>query len=318
MTPVGLVIVGVGGHLPSESEITDAGAVVRHVIDPTGSSPEEITRRATLAFADPLAHLAVIDLTPRTMQVGIAERAVGAGLSALIERPAATTVHDIHRLTAADPDHRFIWERATPFVDASYLRMQEIASDGEIGEVIAVIASRSYPWASWRTLDESSGGLVLQSAGYGLDAAQLATNQRLGTVRVLDTVRGAPAGSTARRAATVTAELEGGAIATVMVDYLKPAGGSWGRDEVRVLGTRGTIRVDGIAGTVEVTVDDGQRLEQAAAEQPGLLTTLANALRGESSPVTPARLRASTTALVAALERERTTVGWDDEREAQG
>jgi predicted dehydrogenase len=315
--PVGLVIVGVGGHLPTASEITEAGGVVRDVIDPTGASPEDVVRRATLAFADPRAQLAVIDLTPRSMQVEIAELAVRAGLSALIERPAATTGSDIERLTALDPEYRMIWERATPFVDATYLRMQDITSGGEIGEVVAVIASRSYPWAPWRSADESAGGLVLQSAGYGLDAAQLATNRRIETVRVLDTVRGAPTGGTARRAATVTAALEGGAIATVIVDYLKPTGGPWGRDEVRVLGTLGTVRVDGIARTVEVTVDDGHRIERVPAAQAGLLAAVANAIRGEWSPVTPAQLRESTMSLVTALERNRTTVGWDDEREAR-
>jgi predicted dehydrogenase len=314
--PIGLAVIGHSGHQPSPEEAAAAGAVITVSLDAAGLEPRALRDRAREICADPTTHLVSVDLTPRSRQVDVAVIALEMGRNVLIERPAATTTAEVNRLAAAArASTGQLWERATTFFDEPARRAGAIIAAGEIGEVILVTAHRSYPWAPWRDADERiSGGLVLQSAGYGLDIARLATGRRIHSVTVLDTAAGEPSDRSLRMAAIVSAQLEGGAIASIVVDYLKTPGPSWGRDEVRIVGTRGLIALDGIAGTLEVTTAEGTRLVQAESAPAALLRAVVDTIRTGRPSVPPAsHLIQSTAALVDALENRRTTAIRDEQ-----
>ncbi len=317
---IGLALLGVGGHQPTEHDVAVAGAHITARVDATLGDVTHLRARAAEICAEPTTRLVAVDVAPRSLQVDLAIIALEAGCHVIIERPAATTTVDLARLAAAAAaSPGGLWERATTFFDEPYRRVREIVAAGEIGEVVLVTTHRSYPWAPWRPTNESlTGGLVLQSAGYGLDVARMVTGQAIHSVSVLETTAGDPAESDMRMAAIVSAQFDDGAIASVVVDYLKTPGEPWGRDELRIVGTAGLLAVDGIARTIEVTTAAGTRREERDPIDAGLLRAIVDAIRTGAPSQPPASdLMASTTALVRALENRRTTAQRNQTEEAR-
>jgi predicted dehydrogenase len=251
-------------------------------------------------------------LTPRTEQVDAAVASLDAGRHVLIERPAATSSADLARLRdAMHRSGRLLCERATTAFDQPYRRARELVAEGLVGTVVLVVAHKSYPWADWREQDESiQGGLVLQSAGYGLDFVQHVAGEAVASVQVVDTTLGNPARGALRMAATLVVTLQNGGIATVVVDYLNPPeSGVWGRDHLVVLGTQGRLGVDAAAGTVEVVRPGGAQLYECPPAPPLLAELVAAITEDRPTEPSPEALMSSTALLLEALERRSGPAG---------
>lgn len=300
---VGVALIGVGGHQLSADVVVGAGGAVVETVDVDGMDADAVVEAARAAART--AELVSVCVTPRHVQVAAVIAALDAGRHVLIERPSAATVADFQRLTdAAGRGPGRLWERATTPFDEPFRRARELIASGILGDIVLVTTHRSYPWAHWRASDEQvSGGLVLQSAGYGLDVVRFVAGQRVRAVRVTDTAAGEPRGEPLRMAAVLTAELEGGGVASIVVDYLNPAGGPWGRDEVRILGTLGRMGIDAAAGAIEWTDADGEHREMVRASGPGLASEVIAAVReGRDTDPPAAALRESTALLLRAME----------------
>lgn len=278
---VGVALIGTAGHQLTPSEVEEAGGRVLVAEDTTGSDIAEVVRLAREAAEVPGVELVSVCLEPRGAQVEAALAALAAGRHVLIERPAAATLDDVERLAAAaERSAGRLWERATTGFDELYGRAARIVAAGILGDVVLVTTHRSYPWAQWRSADETvSGGLVLQSATYGLDVARLVVGRPLRSLRVTDTTRGEPRNSALRMAAVLTAEFDDGAVASIVADYLNPAGGVWGRDEVRVLGTGGRLSIDGAARELTWIDADGEHREIVQDAAPALAAAVIRAVR---------------------------------------
>ncbi len=280
---VGVGLVGTGGHQLTTSDVTDAGGVVLGVVEADSPSiPAEVEALAHTADL----RLVSVCLAPRSLQVAAAIVALEVGRDVLIERPAATSLHDLERLRrAALLGGGTLWERATIPFEQPYRRARELVDAGALGRVVLVTAHKSYPWADWRDPNEAvQGGLVLQAATYGLDGVVHVAGQRIVGLRLVDTTAGEPRGSDLRMAAVLSVALESGAVASVVADYLNP-GGTWSRDQLLVVGTAGRLSVDATAGTIEITDAHGTRTE-TPPPAPGLATALITAL-AEGSPTSP-------------------------------
>lgn len=300
---VGVGLVGIGGHQLTAAEIVTAGGEVVAEIDVQAMDDGAVVRALAELVATREVGLVSVCVAPRRLQVDVAIAALEAGCHVLVERPAAAALDDAMRLDAAagrSPGR--LWERVTTPFDQPYRRARELVASGVIGDVVLVTTHRSYPWAEWRDADERrTGGLVLQSAGYGLDVVRLVAGRAIRSVRIADTTVGEPLGRPLRMAAVVTAELEGGALASIVVDYLNPPGGPWGRDEVRILGTRGRLSMDAAARAIEWVDSTGEHREVVEDDGPGLAAEIIAAVREGRDTDPPAdALRESTTVLLTA------------------
>lgn len=316
---VGVAIVGRDGHQVARTDVVAAGGEVLVEIDGMGIDGRAVAEVAREAAMTPGIDLVSVSLAPRARQVSAAVAALQAGRPVLIERPAASSLADLDDLRmAAERGGVRIWERVTTPFDELYRRAGRIIATGRLGEIVLITTHRSYPWAPWREPDERvSGGLLLQSAGYGLDVVRLIAGQRIARVRATDTTLGEPQGRAMRMAAVLTAELEGGGLASIVVDYLSPAAGPWGRDEVRILGTAGRLSLDAVAGTLTWTDANGDQTETVGASSSTFVTEVIAAVRDgrETDPPSGALLESTEWALRAreGLDAERRSYidhGW--------
>lgn len=313
MTPraVGVALIGSQGHQVSVDEVEVGGGRVVARDDLDGTSPAEAVERArNIALTDGV-ELVSVCVEPRAMQVGVALAVLDAGRAVLIERPVAVRLEDVEWLrSVARAAGLRVWERATTAFDPLYRRARDLVRAGAVGEVVLVTAHRSYPWADWRNPDESvSGGLALQSATYGIDAARLMIGRPVRTIRVSDTTHGEPRGATLRMAAALTVEFEGGAVASVAADYLNPPNGPWGRDELRVLGTRGTLSLDAVTREMRWVDSAGEHGEVVPPGEATLLRDILDALREgrDTDPAADSTLDSTASVLRAFQEGGRRT-----------
>ncbi len=304
---VGVALIGTAGHQLTAAEVEAGGGRVVVAEPVVGLTVDEVARLARRAAEAPDVDLVSVCVEPRAAQLEAAVAALAADRQVLIERPAATTLEQADRLADAERGSAGrLWERATTAFDELYRRAGRIVAAGILGEVVLVTTHRSYPWAEWRNADEAvSGGLVLQSATYGLDVVRLMTGQSIQAVSVTDTTRGEPHGSALRMAAVLTVELDGGAVASVVADYLNPSGGVWGRDEVRVLGTHGRLALDAAARELTWVDADGEHRELVDAAEPALAAAVLSAVRdgGDTEPRAATTLESTRWALRGLAER---------------
>ena len=129
--------------------------------------------------------------------------------------------------------------------------------------------------ADWRPQDEDmDGGLVLQSAIYGLRFVEHVCDQRIKDISAIETTLGNPREGNLRMAASLQMSLESGGIATVIANYLnQPATGAWGFEELRVFGTEGYLLTNFIDASVTVCIGDVKETYQPEPEE-GLLSII--------------------------------------------
>lgn len=298
--PVGIALVGGGGHQLTPAEIEAQGARLVGAVDATADGVPAHDDLASL-LRDPEVELVSVCQEPRSRQVDSAVAALDAGRHVLIERPAATSVEDLDRLEeAARRSGRILCERATTPFEQPFRLARELVADGTVGQVVQVLVHKSYPYADWRAQDEAvQGGLLLQTAVYGLDCVQHVAGGEIESLQVVDTTLGNPAGGALRMAANLVATLRGGGVASVAVSFLNPAeSGAWTRDELLVLGTEGRLRTDSQSRTVEVVraggTAGGTVVHEAQPAAPLLAELLAAVEDGRRMSVPAVDLMSST------------------------
>jgi predicted dehydrogenase len=177
-----------------------------------------------------------------------AEQAVEAmrhGKHVLAEKPCALTEQDLDNIirTSADTGRCFHEMAGTAF-DHPYLAMRNAVHNGHIGNVIQIIAEKSYPWHTGRPADAAvDGGLIGQCAIHALRFVEHVAGVRITGIHALTTTRGNPAGENGlHMAATLVARTENGGIAALQSNYLNPRGtGIWGCDSLKILGSEGMV-----------------------------------------------------------------------------
>lgn len=161
------------------------------------------------------------------------------------EKPCALTEDDLDAImvTARETGMQF-HEMAGTVVDQPYMAMREVVSSGAVGEVVQVLAQKSYPWHDRRPPDERiDGGLAMQVGIYIGRFVEHIAGQRIASICLEETRLGNPVpGSDCRRAASFLMTLENGGVASAICNYLNPMQQRvWGYEIVRVFGTEGMV-----------------------------------------------------------------------------
>ena len=178
----------------------------------------------------------------RDEQCEHALRCLRAGKHVLAEKPAGITMRDLENLQAAmarcDAEFR---QMGACHQEPTLTAIRKLVDDGRLGEVVQVYALKSYPYHDRRPQDRGvDGGLIRQAGIHGVRFIQWATGLKAVRACGFDTGRGNPEGGRLQMGASVSLELQGGALAVLVCNYCNQPGiGFWGNDQLRVHGTAG-------------------------------------------------------------------------------
>lgn len=196
-------------------------------------------------IADPAVDLVSLCSPCRAGQAGQALRALRAGKHVLAEKPCALVETELDAILAtARETGRCFHEMAGTAFEPPYHAMREIVRSGRLGEIVQVIAEKSYPYHDQRPQDEAlDGGLVGQNAIHALRFVEHVACTSIASIRAVETTLGNPiADGALRMAASLMLTLKNGGVASLSANYLNPRGtGIWGDESLKILGTLGMI-----------------------------------------------------------------------------
>jgi len=259
--PIGIGLYGGNGHQiqhllehqPRARLVAIAG-MPRSSLLPAQQHDPAIREYATLSqlIADNEVELISICSPQRSNQATESMECLKAGKHVYAEKPCATTEKDLDRLmeAAARGPAQFREMGGTMF-HQPYLGIRKIVQDGTLGDVIQVFGQKSYPYHDNRPQDEDvDGGLIRQAAIHTVRCIEHVACVRVSEVVAYDTGFGNPRPGGLKMAATLMMRLENGGVATIVANYLNPAGvRCWANDHLRIFGTKGFVE----------TVDEGTR-----------------------------------------------------------
>ena len=168
------------------------------------------------------------------------------------EKPAVLTEAGLDRVLAkAAVCGREFHEIADTVFFEPYWSMRKLVRGGKIGEVVQVYAQKSYPMRpGMRPQDEETdGGLIRWVGVHAVRFVEHITGLRVADVDARETHLGNAELNGVEKdglftAAVLSMTLENGAVASICMNYLNPAGfPGWGNEHVRVFGTKGMIEV---------------------------------------------------------------------------
>ena len=196
----------------------------------------------------------------RRDQAGQCIRALEAGKHVYAEKPCAMTEPDLDGILAtAKRTGLHFHEMAGTSVWQPFRAMRDIVRSGTIGEVIQVLAQKSYPYNDKRPQNEDiDGGLIGQNSIHAVRFVEHVAGVRVRDVDAIETRKGNPvADGGLHMAATLMLTLENGGVAGIVANYLNPKGfGMHGNEHLRIFGTKGFIEaVDGATRTRLVVGD---------------------------------------------------------------
>jgi predicted dehydrogenase len=230
-------------------------------LQPTGAAPFAVQPDLDALLAQPGIDLVVLCSPRRDRQAAEAIRCLEAGKHVYAEKPCALTEADLDRiLTAAARSGRKFHEMAGTAFAQPYLGMRQAVADGLVGDVVQVLAQKSYPMHPGRPQDEGvDGGLILQAGVHAVRMIEHVAGTRVRAVEAMETTLGNPLPCGGLRvAASFIFRLGNGGVGSAVANYLNPrAFGSWGNEMLRIFGT---------AGMIEAT-DGGRRTRLVLADR---------------------------------------------------
>ncbi len=282
MKPIGIGLYGHNGHqLASDAMLT--GAQVVAVCDVPHTSAD-VTRYPSLPalLADPRVQLVSLCTPRRAIQVDAIRMALRAGKHVIAEKPLVMRHDELDEVIAlAHQQGCQLFDMAGIADEAPYAAIPALLATGVIGTVGQIVVRKSYPYADWRPQDEDvDGGLIMQSGIHAIRLIEHCAGQRITHVSALSCQVGnpVPLGSL-QMAATMQAQLAGGGIASVVLNYYNQRGAQrWGDDELRIYGSHGLIMTDGDGRAHLVTADSATPI--TCATQPTYIQRVVNCLCG--------------------------------------
>lgn len=181
----------------------------------------------------------------RADQAQQAIQCMAAGRHVYAEKPCAISEAELDELLAVSRCTGVrLHEMAGTAFEQPYLAMMQIVREGRIGQVVQVLAQKSYPWHERRPQDEAiDGGLVAQVGVHAARMIEHVAGQRIERVLAIDTKLGnRDESGELRMAASMVMRLANGGIGSIIANYLNPRGiGVWGNDHLRIFGTEGMV-----------------------------------------------------------------------------
>lgn len=250
---VGVGIYGHNGHQIHELLAKDGlGQLVATAAFSQAKLPDALKTDTTIKhgerlddlLSDPRVELVSLCSPRRADQAQDAIRALHAGKHVYAEKPSALSEAELDSiLEAARASGKMFREMAGTAFEAPYSTMRGMVASGKIGQVVQVIAEKSYPYHAGRPQDETiDGGLICQCAVHAFRMIEQVAGVPIAAVTSMETQLGNPGRGDLRMAAAILLRLANDGLASVTANYLNPRGtGVWGDESLRILGTAGMI-----------------------------------------------------------------------------
>jgi predicted dehydrogenase len=256
--------------------------------------PEGVKRYTSLdeLIADPDVELISLCSPRRADQARDAIRCLEAGKHVYAEKPSALTEVALDEIlaTAQRTGKQFHEMAGTVFVQP-YATMRRLVREGAIGEVVQVLVQKSYRYGAARPQDEAiDGGMFLQAGIHATRMVEHVGGVRIKSIAGWETKTGKPEKGDGKIAGAVQMELENGGLATIIINYLNPAGTPLphGNETLRIFGTKGFIEsVDGGTRTRLVTPNNVvEPLDRSVPGEDYFDLVARHIVRGAEMPLT--------------------------------
>lgn len=219
---------------------------------------EGVVRYDTLEalLADERVELVSLCSPLRSEQASHALACLRAGKHVLAEKPCAMREVDLDAIiaTARATGLQFHEMAATAF-EQPYKTVREVVASGAIGEVVQVLAQKSYPWFDTRPANENmDGGLALQAGVYVCRFIEHVAGASIASIRMEETQLGNNVpDSQCRRAASFLMTLANGGVASGVCNYLNALKAEvWGYEILRIFGSDGIVESSLVGPTVRL------------------------------------------------------------------
>lgn len=205
------------------------------------------------------------------------------------DKPIAATWEQLARLKTlcARPGAKLITE--TPFRSQPEFRaMRQAIADGRIGKVVLVTGQKSYRFGTrpeWYARRADYGSTILWVASHAIDIIPFVTGLRFTAVQGWHGNLSKPEYGDMEDHSVSVFEMEGGALAVVHADYLRPVKApTHGDDRIRVAGARGVIEVRD--GRCILITDDHEPLDvTGTVTVRPIHEEMLDAIQGRGSPM---------------------------------
>jgi predicted dehydrogenase len=253
--PLRIALYGDNGHQiqnavfdEQRARIVAVSGVRDERLPPHLRDPDTVERCETLEQLVERPDIDVVSLcSPRRCdQAGDAIACLEAGKHVYAEKPAALNEADLDRiLAAADRHGRKFREMAGTAFEQPYLEARRLVAEDAVGDVVQVLAQKSYPLGNRRPQDEAvDGGLLTQVGVHALRMIEHVAGLRVESVNAIETQRGNPADGGLRIACSMHMHAEGDRLATAICNYLNPRTfPRHGNEMLRIFGTRGFLEI---------------------------------------------------------------------------
>ncbi len=234
-------------------------AVVKEMRD-AGAAAFDVLPSLDALLARPDIGLISLCSPRRAGQAAESVRCLEAGKHVYAEKPCALREEDLERIiVTARRTGRLFHEMAGTVFDQPYYAMRQIVASGTLGEIVQVLAQKSYPMHPNRPQDEAvDGGLIAQVGIHAVRMVEQVSGLRVTAVDAVETSLGNPVPfGGLHMASSLVMRLGNGGLATVIANYLNPhAFGSWGNETLRLFGTRGMIESTDGGQRTRLVLDD--------------------------------------------------------------
>lgn len=249
--------------------------------------------RLEVMLADDSIDLISLCSPRRDEQADQAIAALEAGKHVYAEKPTALSEAKLDQvIEAAARTGRSYHEMAGSMLIQPYRAMRDVVRSGQIGEVVHVIAQKSYPYMDGRPGDEGvDGGLVLQVGVHAARWVEHVAGVRMTEITGRETTHGNPRDPVdgLRMASVSHARLENGGVAAITCNYLnrRDATGVHGYEELRIWGSAGFVESlrGGQITRLVVGGEDRGELDTAAGSQDYFDLIAANLVLGDPMPL---------------------------------
>jgi predicted dehydrogenase len=205
----------------------------------------------------------------------LAVDAANAGCHSICEKPLAIRFDDLDRLWRVVTENRTQCIAMLPNRNQPVLATaRRLVDSRRIGQVKLVNVRKSYKWSGprtgWLAHRSSYGGTLPWIGIHALDFIDSLVGVPVRTLSAMHANVAHPLDPECEDVCTMNLELQDGALATVSVDYLRPASAvSHGDDWLRIVGTEGSIEAAMERGSCTIIDRDGQsELRHFADREP--------------------------------------------------
>jgi predicted dehydrogenase len=195
-----------------------------------------------------------------------ADHIIGAlekNIHAYAEKPCGATEADLDRIIAATGKSQAKFhEMAGTAYEAPYWQMKQLIAEGVIGQVVQVLAQKSYPMHERRPKCELvDAGLVAQNGVHAMRFVEHITDLQAVSASAMQTPLGETRpDSDLQMACHITGQLSNGGLYAIIANYLNPTGfGTWGNEMVRIFGTMGMMESTDAGKRTRLVVGDQDR-----------------------------------------------------------